>query len=1405
MTVLEILDALSEQNVQLWVEADRLRYRAPKGVLSPDLRALLAQNKEEILELLRRRAAESISSHPLSYSQKALWYLHQMAEDSAAYNAAFSARICSEVDVPALRQAFQALIDRHSTLRTTYEISKGESVQHVRGFMEVHLEETDASTWSPDELKEQVVRAYKRPFNLEQGPLMRVNLFRCSAEDHILLLTVHHIAADGWSAVLLLNELRVLYPAQKTGTPASLPRPELEYTDNVHWQTEVLAGPVGERLWAYWQKQLSGELPVLNLPTDRSRPTVQTYSGASHGFTVSEDLTMGLKTLAREQGATMYTVLLAAFKILLYRYTGQEDILVGSPTYGRSRPEFAGIVGDFVNMIVLRGNLSGNPTFKTFLRRVRQVVLEAIEHQDYPFPLLVERLQPIRDPSRSPLFQVLFNVQKFEQLPDLEDFMLTGGANARLDFGGLELQPFIIPQQEGQFDISLDTAEAGGSLFGALKYNTDLFDAGTIARMAGHFQTLLTSIVANPEKRLSDLPILTKAERHQLIVEFNDTQTDYPRDKCLHQLFEAQVEQTPDNVAVVFEGNQMTYKELNRLANRLAHQLRSLGVGPDTLVGICVERSFEMVIGLLGILKADGAYVPLDPAYPQERLGFMLRDAQLPVVLAHEKLMAKLPKHSAELVRIDDAAFASTGQDDAADKNPVSGAKPENLAYVIYTSGSTGKPKGVLVTHGNVTRLMDGTDPWFGFGPEDVWTLFHSYAFDFSVWEIWGALLYGGRLVVVPYEVSRSPKEFYKLLADEKVTVLNQTPSAFYQLIQAEENGMTEEELSLRLVIFGGEALELQYLKPWFKRHGDKKPQLVNMYGITETTVHVTYRPITNEDVESGQGSVIGEPIPDLQLYVLDGNLRPVPIGVAGELYVGGAGLGRGYLNRPELTMERFITDPFTKMPGARLYKTGDVARFLPNRDLEYLGRADQQVQIRGFRVELGEIESVLAENEAISQVVVIVREEQPVDQRLVAYFVPAPDRAVDIPELRKHLRARVPEYMIPQYFVELEAIPLTPNGKIDRHALPAPDQTRRDQEGIFVAPRTQMESLLAEIWKELLGVDRVSVLDNFFDLGGHSLLSMRVVAKIEKKLGFRIDPTELIFQTLGQLASVYEGRMSLGEQQEELHSDTPRESREPFYFGTDEKLLFGCYHTLQTVPVSDCGIVLCYPMGQEYIRSHRAFLQLAFRLAHDGFQVLRFDYYGTGDSAGDCEKGNIRQWIFDISTAIDEIKKRSGLSKVCLVGLRLGGALSVMATAERDDVDSMVLWNPVVSGNAYIAELKRHQKNMIRYSYVSGVKTKNKGFSEILGFRISDVILSELGKIDLLQIDHRPARKICIIENGEEPDAKQLKDHFVRFDNQLNYQSLSDPKIWLEEPNKGLVPHRTLRSILAWISGVCS
>ena len=797
-----------------------------------------------------------------------------------------------------------------------------------------------------------------------------------------------------------------------------------------------------------------------------------------------------LKALSHQENVTLFMTLLAAFQLLLHRYTAQEEVVVGAPIAGRTRPELEGLIGFFVNTLVLRNDFSGNPTFKELLVRVRQVCLDAYTHQDVPFEKLVEVLRPERSLSQSPLFQIVF--------------VLENAPAEALRFGDLAITPLEVDKEFAKFDLTVSMHEETDGLRAVFNYSADLFDGATIDRMIRHFKTLLEGIVADPDQRISELPMLSEAEKRQLLIEWNDTRTSYPRDKCIHQLFEEQVERTPNATAVVFEDEQLTYRELNKRANQLAQYLRKLGVGPEVLVGICVERSLEIIIGLLGILKAGGAYVPLDPAYPKERLAFIMQDSQVRAVLTQQTTVSSLPVTNACIVCLDNLT-----QPNEIEALPVAlasvSAAADNLAYVIYTSGSTGKPKGVLITHYNVARLFEATRSWFSFDQNDVWTLFHSYAFDFSVWEIWGALLHGGRLVIVPYEVSRSPKVFYELLYTEKVTVLNQTPSAFRQLIQVEQSLSGPPELSLRLVIFGGEALDFRSLIPWFDRHGDRSPRLVNMYGITETTVHVTYRPITEEDLSGTAGSLVGVPIPDLELYVLGKNQNPVPIGVPGELYVGGGGVGRGYLNRPELTAERFIPNPFRYGTAANLYRSGDLARFLPNGDIEYLGRIDTQVKIGGYRIEPGEIEFVLSQHPAVRETVVVAREDVPGDKRLVAYIIALAEQRPTVDDLNDFLRTKLPNYMVPSIFVFLDSLPLTPNGKVDRRALPVPDQTRPELVEIYVAPRTQVEEMVAAIWAQVLGLEKVGIRDNFFDLGGQSLLATQVISRVREAFQFDV------------------------------------------------------------------------------------------------------------------------------------------------------------------------------------------------------------------------------------------------------------------------------------------------------------
>nr|VFJ65653.1 MAG: amino acid adenylation domain-containing protein [Candidatus Kentron sp. FW] len=956
-----------------------------KSPCGAETKNLSPEEKRALLERLLREKARRIKiSHPLSYGQKALWFLHRSAPDSPAYNTAAVVRILSSVDVPALRDVFQTLLARHPSLRTTFSQQDGQPVQIVHGHRDLHFERVDASMDTEEALHRRVTETHRRPFDLEQGPLLRVSLFTRAQEDHVLLIALHHIINDGWSEWMLLSEFLTRYSARRAGREAALSPLQRQYPDFVKWQTELLAGPEGERLWEYWQKQLAGSPPVLDLPTDRPRPPVQTHDGASVSFTLPGALARKLKERARASNVTLYTILLAAFQVLLHRYTGQEDILVGTPTAGRGRPEFDGICGYFVNPIVLRARLEGDPSFTAFLEQVRRTVLEGLAHQDYPFPLLVERLQPARDASRSPLFQVDFVLQKSQQ--DEELLTLFSGMDEydwRVDKGGLSLTPFRMAKGEGIFDLTLQMAETRQSLSGEFKYNTDLFEAGTIERMAEHFQCLLEGIVAEPEARISRLPLLTEAERQRILIEWNDTKAPYPHDKCVHELFEEQVAKTPDAVAVIFEEEEISYGELNVRANRLAHRLRALGVEPEVLVGLFVERSMEMIVGLLGILKAGGAYVPLDPEYPRERLAFMAEDADLKVLLCHGATRERLPECAARILDMDAETTAIAGENPG---NPARLAGPDNLAYVIYTSGSTGKPKGVCVEHGMITGHILNVIDLYGLKPKDRVLQFASLNFDASVGQVFGTLATGATLVPRGVEIWM-PEELLYNIAHHGITIAHIPPVYVTQLLEVvSKNREILDSSGFRLLNSGGEALPSATVRLWQETvHGNR--QFLNTYGPTEATVTATAFDIPKNWPGNTIIAPIGKPLPGRTVYILDQYIYPVPIGVSGELYIGGTGVARGYLNRPDLTAEKFIPDPFGDNPTGRLYRTGDLCRWLPDGNIEYLSRIDTQVKIRGFRIELGEIEATLNQHERVREAVVIALEE-PENKRLVAYFV---------------------------------------------------------------------------------------------------------------------------------------------------------------------------------------------------------------------------------------------------------------------------------------------------------------------------------------------------------------------------------------------------------------------------------
>jgi amino acid adenylation domain-containing protein len=1049
----------------------------------------------------------------LSYAQQRLWFLDQLEPGSSAYNMGAAVRLQGTLDLAVLEASFTEIISRHESLRTRFGVVDGRPAPLIDEIPRFSLPVVDLSTL-PEEERELEARRLaekeaQQPFDLLTGPLLRASVLRLAAEEFVLLATMHHITADGWSLGVLIRELTTLYEAFSAGKPSPLPDLSIQYADYAHWQRGWLQGEVLAQQLSYWKQQMASAPPVLELPTDYPRPLAQSFCGAQQSTIFSERLSTQLQQLSRREGVTLFMTLLATWQTLLSRYSGQQDIVVGSPIANRNRSETESLIGFFVNTLVLRTDLSGDPRFLEVLRRVREVALGAYAHQDVPFEKLVEELQPERDLGRSPLFQVMLVLQNAPQTavqitPDLR------------------LGEISVENQTEKFDLTLSLSETQeGRLQSVWSYNPALFAKSTIERMIGHFEMLLESVVSNPEQQLSELKLLTDEEQEQILVGWNSTAAEYPRGKCLHQLFEEQVERTPEAVAIVYDEEKLTYKDLNEKAQRLAHHLQKLGVGPESLVGLCVERSVEMIVGLLGILKAGGAYVPIDPSYPAQRLSFMLADAQVPVLLTQHHLLGSLPEHGATVVCLDGnwEADASTCLSD--ELGCVVTA--DNLAYMIYTSGSTGKPKGAMTTHAAICNRLLWMQEAFELDATDSVLQKTPISFDVSVWELFWPLLTGARMVLARPGGHQENGYLVQLMAEQEVTTVHFVPSMLEAFVK--EEGLESCE-RIRRVICSGEALGKGLQDRFMKRVG--WAELYNLYGPTEAAVDVTSWRCRESDTRAVP---IGRPIANMSVYILDQGMNAAPVGVSGELYIGGVGLARGYWGRGELTAERFVPHPHSAEPGARLYRTGDVARLREDGAIEYVGRADNQVKLRGFRIELGEIEMALATHVCVREVVVVAREDEPGDNRLVAYVVNRDAAVVTAAELREHLKGQLPEYMVPSRFVMLEQMPLTPSGKLDRRALPVPDHSRPELEGHFVAPRTPVEEVIAGIWSELLHLDQISIHDNFFDIGGHSLLATQVSSRL--RAIFQIEfPVRRLFEhpILADLAQAIESGLRAAE-----------------------------------------------------------------------------------------------------------------------------------------------------------------------------------------------------------------------------------------------------------------------------------
>jgi amino acid adenylation domain-containing protein len=1034
--------------------------------------------------------AERREPPPLSFAQQRLWFLHQLEPEAPLYNLPQAIHLTGRLNLGALQRSFQEILVRHEVLRTTYQLYQGQPVQVIAPAAQVAVPLVDLSPSASEvqqrRLRECIADEARKPFALERDLMLRVTLIRLAPEEHVLLVTTHHIAADGWSIEVLWQEFASLYSSFLRASAPALPPPRIQYADYAIWQRNWLQGDLMEKQLNYWREQLKGAPALLELPLDHSRPAIQSYRGARHSVEFPAPLIEQLKVLGQSEGCTLFMTLLAGFQTVLSRYSGCEDLVVGTVMANRNRPELEGVIGCFANTLVLRTSFAGNPTFRELLQRTRKTTLEAYAHQDLPFERLVEELQPARDRSYHPVFQVMLVLQNvpvaFQGIP------------------GLEVAPSDTDNGMSKFDLLLSLTETPAGLTGFVEYSTELFQPQTIERFIGHLSTLLTDAVARPQSQVSRLELLSERERRQLTEEWNSRQIPLPKGDCIHQWFEKHAAKTPAKVALAWKDQQITYGELDARATQLARQLADLNVGRETLVGICSNRTPEMVIAILAVLKTGAAYVPMDPAYPRDRLQFILEDAKAPIVLTESSLKSLVENASTHAICLDQGAdfsplapptaVAAPKRTEA--RAPAEGSSSQ-LAYVMFTSGSTGRPKGVAIEHRSVIALAAWAKTVFT--PEELEGVLAatSICFDLSVFEILVPLGLGGKIILADNAL-----QLPQLPAREEVRLINTVPSAITELLRM--NGVPE---SVQTINLAGEPLAQSLVEKLYQL-----PQVRNvydLYGPTEATVYSTF----TRRSAGGQNN-IGRPLPNEQAYILDQHQQPVPIGVSGELFIGGAGLARGYWNQPELTADRFVADPFHPGSGQRLYRTGDRVRYFADGAIEYLGRIDHQVKIRGFRIELGEVEAQLRKHPAVAETIVVADQDHSGDKRLVAYVVLK--SAAEPAELRDFLKQTLPEYMVPSLFVALDALPLTPNGKVDRKALPKPEAQTRTTGGADDEPRTDAEILLAEIWREVLGVERVGIHDNFFDLGGHSLMITRVLSRLREALQVEL-PMKAMFE----------------------------------------------------------------------------------------------------------------------------------------------------------------------------------------------------------------------------------------------------------------------------------------------------
>lgn len=1087
------VDAFDDADVRALLD-----HLAPSGARDP------AAERELLKRLLAERVADGGGAiYPLSANQTSLWYMHQLAPASAAYHVGSAARLQADLDVDALGRAVQAVSDRHAALRTRFLTLQGRPFQEVQPRLDTPLEIVDCSGLDEPALVERVQRDYETPCDLEHGPVLRVVLYTRPGEQPVILFVIHHAFMDLWAFSVVLHDLGQLYAAEHTGVAADLPSPNA-YPEFVRWQRELLDSAVAQTQARYWEEQLTGMPPVLDLPADRPRPPLHSQRGGAVRFELDRESSTALVRLARAEGTTTFVVLLAAYLTLMHRYTGQDDLGVGTPVAGRSDARFRELAGHCVNMAVIRARFGSDTSFREHLAETRKAVAEAVKNEDFPFSQLVGRLGVQQDPSRSPLFQTCFILQQ-SPLIDLNSLAFDVDTGAPIPVGDLMFEPFPIWVQQGQFDLSLWTARIAGRFHGEFKFRDDLFERATIERMAHHFEVLLQGIVADPDAPVSQLPLLDDAERSLVVDEWNETARPYRRDACMHQLFEEQAERTPDAVAVTSADRSLSYAELEQRANRLAQKLRSLGVERGSLVALFMDRSPDTLVALLGILKAGGGYVPLETHYPPARIQFIAESLGIRVAVSESARLEQLTSMAGSLEHVvcidDEAALAEQPSSRVAD-----GPTAETTAYIIFTSGSTGTPKGVEVQHRPVINLIEWVNRTYGVGPGDRLLFITSLSFDLSVYDVFGSLAAGATIRIAAREEIQDPHRLTSILCEDGITIWDSAPPALNQLVPFLPESAPGSPL--RLVLLSGDWIPVKL--PDQIRGVFADARVVSLGGATEATIWSNSYDIGEVD-PSWVSIPYGRPIQNARYYVLDRKRNPCPIGVPGDLFIGGECLAAGYVNDTELTASKFVPDRFSNVPGARMYDTGDRARFFADGNIEFLGRRDFQVKIRGYRIELGEIESVLAEHPLVGDCTVLARDDPGSERYLAAYLVPSDGEAPASTDLRAFLKERLPEFMVPQHFVTLERLPLTPNGKVDWRSLPVPERRREDLGTEYVEPASETERLLAEIWQRVLAVDRVGATDSFFDLGGYSLLAVQVVYELEARTGVALPVSALL------------------------------------------------------------------------------------------------------------------------------------------------------------------------------------------------------------------------------------------------------------------------------------------------------